>query len=162
MDWREAFLHQAKSDHMVWGKLNQARTEYSHQLHYVQMVTEKLAKGFLAKPGSTTPPRTVHAAFVRMLRLIKGRPDIRRQLGYKDAAVFASYINSLLPLADSIEKLAPASAGTTLPNPEYPWEDRSSHEVTAPALFAFPDFDPRESRMAKMVKLIQQLLRIAT
>jgi hypothetical protein len=123
------------------------------------MVTEKLAKGFLAKPG--TPPQTKHAAFAKLLRIIKGRPDIRQQLGFGSTAVFAQYVDSLLPLAEAIEGLVPSAAGTTKPNPEYPWEDPASGEVTVPAQFAFPSFDPTNPRMARMMKLVGDLLRIA-
>lgn len=48
MTWREAFLNQARSDAEIRRLLNRERTEYSHQLHYLQMVTEKLAKGLAA------------------------------------------------------------------------------------------------------------------
>jgi len=161
MDWREAFFCQARSEHAVFARLNRAQVAYSHQLHYVQMVTEKLAKGFLTKAGSAKPPQTTHIALVKMLRVIKGRPEIRKQLGYQNAAEFTGYVDALLPLAHAIERLAPSSAGTTQPNPEYPWEDLSSHQVTAPARFPFPEFDPKKPKMAKMMKLVQQLLWIA-
>jgi len=161
MDWREAFFCQARSENKIMTLLNARGVEYSHQLHYIQMVTEKLAKGFLAKAGRAEWQQTSHAAFVTMLRTIKGRPDVRTQLGYKDSQSFNRYIDSLLPLADKIEKLAPALAGTTRPNPEYPWKDRGSSDVLVPAGFAFPEFDPSDPVMVKLMNLIRQLLHIA-
>jgi hypothetical protein len=126
MTWRDAFLRQARSDYAVWQKLGTPGVEYSHRLHYLQMVAEKLAKGLLCDPGSATPPAPTHAAFVRLLQVLKTRPEIRRQLGYTDASVFKRFLDSLLDLGAKIEGLAPSAAGFAHPNPEYPWRDSNS------------------------------------
>ena len=118
MGWREAFLAQARSDHAIFFRLNDANVEYCHRLHYLQMACEKLAKGFLTPLSSATPPEPTHAVLVRMLQVLKTRPDVRRRLGFQDAARFRNYINSLLEVADKIEKLAPDLAGFSQPNPE--------------------------------------------
>jgi hypothetical protein len=162
MDWRDAFFVQAQSDYRVLKVLNQRRLEACHQLHYLQMTAEKLAKGFLARPGDTQPPPTVHSAFVRMLQVLKGRPDVRRRLGYARADVFTAYIDSLLPLAHKIERLAPALAGLRQPNPEYPWQSRPEAPVIAPARFGFPDFMPTSVLMARLFNLLSSLLDIVT
>jgi hypothetical protein len=47
MSWRAAFPIQARSDDNVRKLLNQSKIEYSHQLHYLQMGTEKLVKKLL-------------------------------------------------------------------------------------------------------------------
>src|ERR1035437_10381682 len=120
MDWHEAYLTQARSEYAVSRKLGED-VEYCHHLHYLQMVSEKLSKGILTLSGSKTPAPMSHIMFVRMLQTIKGRYDIRRQLGYESANVFNSYIDSLLGLAGKIERLSPDQAGLTQPNPEYPW-----------------------------------------
>jgi hypothetical protein len=159
MTWRDAFFLQAQREHGVRKLLNEARVEYSHQLHYLQMVTEKLAKAYAAAPGSNTPPPTTHAAFVRLLQTTKGRPDLRRQLGYADTASFREFIDSLLPLADRIEQLAPNFAGTTNPNPEYPWRDAHANEVIAPVQFDFAEFSPRSPQMIKLERLVEALIR---
>lgn len=161
MNWREAFLAQARSDAKIRDLLNRKRCEYSHQLHYLQMVTEKLAKGLMATPNNAPPAKT-HAAFVRYLQHLKGRPELRRQLGYQDRLVFRSFIDSLLPLAREIERLAPKFTGTTQPNPEYPWQPTPEHEVEVPADFSFPAFDSRSPQMMKLVLLIKNLLRITS
>ncbi len=162
MDWHDAFREQARSDHVILGRLADPAVEYCHRLHYLQMTAEKLAKSLLTPPGSAAPPPTSHAAFVRMLQVLKARPEIRRQLGFDDAAQFKSYIDSLLDLAGKIEGLAPAQAGLTHPNPEYPWGDVSTDQVQVPARFAFPEFDPRKPKMIKIHQLLRDLLRIAT
>jgi hypothetical protein len=105
------------------------------------------------------PAPTSHTAFVRMLQVLKGRPEVREQLGFRDAKVFRSYIDSLLELAGRIERLSPERAGLTQPNPEYPWEDQGTHEVCAPAEYEFPGFDPRDPRMIKLDRLLGNLLR---
>jgi len=165
MTWREAFLLQARSDHAVFDRLGALRVEVEpcHRLHYFQMATEKLAKAFLTAPAAVEAPATVHTAFVRMLQVIKGRPDIRRQLGYANARAFASFINSLLGLANRVQGLAPAVAGLTQPNPEYPWRNLGTGEIQAPAEFEFPDFDrATKPQMAKLDKLVRALLRLAS
>lgn len=125
------------------------------------MVAEKLAKCLLTPPGSASPPSTSHAGFVRMLQILKARPEIRRQLGFDDAARFKRYIDSLLDVASKIEALAPALAGLTQPNPEYPWEDLNTHVIQVPARFSFPEFDPKRPKMAKIHQLVETLLHIA-
>ncbi len=162
MDWHDAFLSQARSDYVILGRLADPAVEYCHRLHYLQMVAEKLAKSLLTPAGSSVPPPMSHAAFVRMLQVLKARPEIRRQLGFDDASRFKRYIDSLLDLASRIEALAPAQARLAKPNPEYPWEDLSTHQIQVPARFGFPEFDPRNPRMIKIYELIRDLLRIAS
>ena|SRR6266508_1422040 len=158
MNWREAFFAQARSEHVLRRQLNNAQVEYSHQLHYLQMVCEKLAKAYAAHPSSHEPPTTSHLAFVRLLQSLKSRPDARRQLGYEDSTVFRRFIDSLLPLAEKIERLAPNLAGLTSPNPEYPWREPTG-DVRAPVDYAFPEFDAKSAQMIKLERLIEALIR---
>lgn len=158
MNWREAFLHQARSDAAIRVLLNRDGCEYSHQLHYLQMMTEKLAKGLMAK-GNDPPPKT-HAGLVGCLRHVQLNRHLRRQLGYKDAKSFGAFIKSLLPLALQIQRLAPTYAGFSEPNPEYPWQPKGDDQVVSPASFLFPVFDPKQTHMIKLVTLVQNLLRV--
>jgi hypothetical protein len=160
MNWREGSLAQARSDHEMFLCLNRMPVEQCHRLHYFQMATEKLAKAVLCGRHARRPPPTSHTALVRMLQVIKTRPEIRRGLGFEDPVVFNRYVQSLLELARQIESLAPALAGTRQPNTEYPWEDVASQTVVAPALFAFTDLHPGRPRMAKLESLIRRLLKI--
>ena len=141
MSWRSAFLLQARSDYDTREILNTQRVEYCHQLHYLQMASEKLAKGFLTPVASTEPPKMTHAAFVRCLQVIKGRPDIRRALNFSSTQTFSQFVDSLLPLAEQVQRLAPSYAGIRGPNPEYPWQAATHGAVTAPAEFDLPQFD---------------------
>jgi hypothetical protein len=54
-----------------------------------------------------------------------------------------------------------SAAGFERPNPEYPWRDPASGVVRVPADFAFPAFDPRDPRMVKLDRLIDDLLSLA-
>lgn len=142
--------------------LSRQGVPYAHQLHYMQMVTEKLARSYLADPR--TQPQKTHVGFVRLLQQAKrGREsrEIRRRLGYGDDRVFAKFIDSLLPLARQVEELAPVLAGMARPNPEYPWKDLASGEIVVPVDFAFPQFSPKLPQMLKLTSLVENLLAIA-
>lgn len=160
MNWREAFLVQARSDAEIWKLLQAEKSEYCHQLHYLQMMTEKFAKSVLTPDSATNPPAMSHAAFVNCLRVIKGRPEIRRMLGYKDTKSFSRYIDSLLPIAARIESLAPSIAGTSQPNPEYPWRTQTGDEVIVPCQHDFQDLGPQSVQLNKLLLLVERLLKI--
>jgi hypothetical protein len=153
MGWHESYLIQARSEYAVLQRLSRPGVEYCHRLHYLQMVTEKLAKAMLTAVDTATAAPTSHAMFVRMLQVLKGRPEIRRQLGYSDAGIFKAFIDSLLDLAARIERLSPDQAGLTQPNPEYPWQDRTTDQVITPAQHPFTEFDPRDPKMLKIDRL---------
>ncbi len=161
MSWKSAFLAQAASDNRVRRYLRSPQIEYAHRLHYLQMVSEKLAKGWLADANDPNPPVPTHAGFVRLLQTLKGRPDVRRYLGMPAASVFKAYLDSLLDLAAQVESLAPSAAGFGRPNPEYPWRDPTSGAVLVPAEFPFPAFHPRDPRMVKLDRLIDDLFSLA-
>lgn len=162
MSWKSAFLAQAASDNRIRHLLDDVTVPYSHRLHYLQMATEKLAKGWLATEGNPAPPVPTHSGLVRLLQTLKGRPDVRRELGIRDASVFRAFVESLLDLADQIESLAPSAAGFGRPNPEYPWREPATGLVVVPAEFAFPAFDPRGAKMVKLDRLIDDLFSLAT
>ena len=158
MSWGDAFLRQARGDDEIRRLLNRSDVAYSHRLHYLQMVTEKLAKGLQADTTAAEPPLPSHRAFVRLLQVLKGRPDVRRWLGFADRTSFRASIDSLLGLARHVENLAPSSAGFTHPNPEYPWRDPTDGTIHAPVDFQFELFDPRDPRMIRLEMLVRGLL----
>ena len=77
MTWKQAFRKQARSDYDIFSEFNNATNlkPICHQLHYLQMATEKLAKSFFCDQ-TLEPPRKTHYGFVRLLRMLKTRPDI--------------------------------------------------------------------------------------
>jgi hypothetical protein len=161
MDWREAFLKQARSDFQMMEQLAKSGAEACHRLHYLQMATEKLARGWGASPGSPEPPPMTHIALVRLLQQIKGMPWVCRKLGYDDHRVFSSFVKSLFGVAGKVQGLVPSEAGYDQPNPEYPWRNRGTNTVYSPCDFEFEEFNPRDVRLKRLVQLVRDLLRIA-
>jgi hypothetical protein len=156
MNWKEAYFSQAWSDYGVFKTLNKGNIALCHKLHYLQMASEKLAKGFLCE--SNRPPKKTHFAFVKFLRVSRHRPEYRRKLGYGDnRQLYYSVIDSLLPVADRIEQLAPVGGDFDKANPEYPWRDKNG-VVNCPCLYAFSDFKKRE--LLRLQTLISSLFSI--
>ena len=135
--YQELWWQQAQSDHAVLVLLRRQGASPCHQLHYLQMVVEKLGKARFWRSGK--PPDKNHAFFVEFLRSLGGVPQSRRE---QLAGVFAfarfedlqSWIRAILPLAYDLERLAPTLREDG-PNPEYPWPHAAPEHV--PATFEF-------------------------
>ncbi|MBW3623676.1 MAG: hypothetical protein KY468_09750 [Armatimonadetes bacterium] len=155
-DWRSAFFQQARSDYEVFHVLRKEDAPFSHQLHYLQVATEKMSKGFAASVGGPRPPRT-HHTFVTFMRIARGMPNLRHACGFQQADPYRAYIDSLLPVAHLIENLAPVGE-LDRPNPEYPWEQ--GDEVAVPVEYPFPDLDFKLPRMMKMLNFIDRCFEI--
>lgn len=161
MKWHEAYFEQARSDHEIFMKLNDPSVEDCHRLHYLQMTTEKLSKALMSNfSNQNTAPIKTHKSVVKMLKVIKQRPEISRQLRYRNHASFSSYINGLLPFAEQVERLAPALA-MDQENPEYPWQYLHSSDVIAPSKHSFKVFDPKSSKVGQFTNLLRSLLKIS-
>lgn len=162
MNWRQAFLLQAESDYRVLQSLeNTDGVEDCHRLHYLQMMSEKLAKGYLADDQSDGDSRkATHAALVRLLQTIKSMPYVRQRLRMEDTQRFNAYIKAMLPLAEQIQALAPAIAGFEAPNPEYPWLDKASGSVVVPCQYEFRPFSSSNRQMIRLMSLLHDLLLI--
>jgi hypothetical protein len=151
MTWRGAYFEQAWSDFNVYLDLNARNAVLCHKLHYLQMTTEKLAKGFQCPTSGDPHPRT-HFVFVEFLRRLKKNPIYYYKLmGFSSKRAFSSHIETLLPTSDLIERLAPSGGNFDKVNPEYPWVDKQGN-VKCPASYAFPEFKKRE------LSMIQSLL----
>jgi hypothetical protein len=103
--------------------LRRQRVPPCHQLHYLQMITEKLGKAYFWRMGH--PPRMSHASLVRFLQALENRPNedrnrIAHLFGFGRGHDFGNWIPAIIPLAHELEKLAPDLARDG-PNPEYPW-----------------------------------------
>jgi hypothetical protein len=135
--WDHAFLEQARSDWETYSLIAKSHCAECHNLHYLQMTTEKLGKAMLLKSGSGIQDvRQSHRAFVRFLQLSARTPRIRETLGM-DYRQLKSHIDSILPLAERIERIVPGIDNFG-PNPEYPWENPSG-EIKVPASYSFPE-----------------------
>lgn len=136
--YQRLWWEQTRSDHAVLLLLRRQGASPCHQLHYLQMVTEKLGKAYFWRTGS--PPRKSHASFVRFLQALDDRrePDrtrIAEFLGFGRAQDLENWIPTITPLAYDLERLAPALAGDNGPNPEYPWPRVAP--VDAPVFYQF-------------------------
>jgi hypothetical protein len=148
IDRRGAFRAQALSDYDMLRDLIARGAPHCHQLHYLQMAMEKLAKAFNTPLGGR--PSRSHKAFGDFVRTGQRHPQLQRACGFTRGDQFAAYLNSLRDLADKIEDLSPE--GGDHPNPEYPWEQGGA--VHAPVAFRFGDFDLRAPKMVKMLEFI--------
>ena len=128
------YLTQARSDFHALRALKGA--DPCHQIHYLQMATEKLAKAYFWRVGK--PLKKRHDFFVKFLRAARKRGDIGRILGIKPTANWEAYVDSVLPVTLAVEQMAPSEAGDG-PNAEYPWPHEAPEQ--APATFAFPVWD---------------------
>ena len=134
--WANAYLEQARSDWETRKVVMENTCAACHELHYLQMTTEKLGKAGLLRGGTNldSVSRT-HKTFVRFLRVAARNPSLREAFQF-NARQLQAYVKEVLPVADQIERLAPALAQNG-PNAEYPWETLSG-EVKVPASYGFP------------------------
>lgn len=155
--WKEAFLQQARSDFMVLLHLKQTTLDYCHFLHYLQMASEKLAKSHLCH--GTNPPKFVHDALVKFIRVESIAGKLRWSYPGFSAAQYRETMKDLLPLAQKIEALAPEK-NVSCPNPEYPWifPGSSATEVIAPAQYHFPHFDKKNFQMIRFFEFLKKQL----
>lgn len=156
MDWRTAYLTQAKSDYAMLLKLIREEAPLCHCLHYLQMTTEKMAKGFLTSRGGNRYPKT-HDAFRRFVQIAGGRLEFRAASHFTQAGPFAAYITNLHDIAQKVENLSPE--GSDHPNPEYPWEERGT--ILLPTEYAFDDLALENPKMVKLLQFIADCFTLA-
>ena len=154
-DWRTAYFRQAQADYETLQLLEEADAAFCQQLHYLQMATEKLAKGFASAPGGPPQPK-VHRGYAQFLQQVKRRPELQTLFPGNPNQV-TPYINALLPYARFIEDLAPANANNG-PNAEYPWQTPTG--VIAPVDYAFSDLKFNARGMLNMLKFIRRCFQI--
>ena len=135
--YQELWLRQAISDYEVLLLLSERGVAASHQIHYLQMATEKLGKAYFWRSGA--PPPHSHAGFVQFLRSLSGitakeQRHIAQVFQFKRMKDFQNFVRAILPMAYALERLAPALANDG-PNPEYPWPQNAPR--FAPVSFDF-------------------------
>jgi hypothetical protein len=128
--YQELWWKQCQADYAVYELLRREGSAPCHQLHYLQMVTEKIAKAHLWQSGSS-PPKS-HVGFHHFIRYLsfkkRDSERIARIFYFARFEDFRSWIRTTLPIAYSLERIAPDLAMNG-PNPEYPWP----HEQPAAA-----------------------------
>jgi hypothetical protein len=129
MSWSKAFARQSQSDFEARDHLLQnARLPQCHQLHYLQMAMEKLAKAHLVAEGSdSTTIQGSHAYIAKVIPLI-----VRQMLSRTSGKGQAWVVDAIRQLTRKIELLAPAvdDGGAVPSNCEYPWQTANGEIVT--------------------------------
>jgi hypothetical protein len=146
------YLVQARSDWTIFQLLS--RQSVCQQLHYLQMVTEKLGKAFFWKgPGAEN---LGHAAFSRFVRAIATNRRVAELIGFPDIISFREWCSDVSILAYALERLAPAIANDG-PNPEYPWPRAAPRH--APVEHQFDTWEELNTRNGHCLRrLVQQIL----
>ena len=152
--WRRAFIRQARSDFEVFASLG--TQPLCHQLHYLQMTAEKIAKALLCPDDRSRPPRT-HTVFVRFLQIAKASRDLRKPTGMSKNQ-FREYLDGMLSVGNALENLAPVG-DVDKPNTEYPWE--AGGKVISPLDYPFADLRLTSLSMSKLLKFLGLCLMVA-
>lgn len=137
-NYQELWWKQARSDHDVLVHFRLRGFNPCHQLHYLQMATEKLAKAYFWRSG-TAPPMS-HVGIRQFLKRLgtagsSERRRIAKVFDFNRFDDFQNWIHLVSPLAYELERLAPAFARGVGPNPEYPWPHVAP--AVAPVSFSF-------------------------
>lgn len=159
MTWSRAFRRQAESDYQIFKRFAGKDSDVAicHRLHALQMATEKLAKSYLSA-GASEPPKKTHLALVRFIKALSSNPDIRDRFTFgNNRRQFKAYIDSLIPLAEQIEALAPVGGDIERVNPEYPWLN-GRQEIMCPADYSFPEFT--KSDLVRLARFIDRFLEV--
>lgn len=160
-DYQRVWWEQTRSDLWILNLLRKGSAAPCHQLHYIQMLTEKLGKAYFWRTNK--PPKKSHAFFVKFLQalLARSQTDVEQiagLLGFGRAKDFENWIPTIAPLAHDIERLAPDLAGDG-PNPEYPWPREKPTEH--PAGHDFPVWEQLTTtgRGRQLLKAIDAAVR---
>jgi len=154
-----AYLLQAEADWKMFKEAWQSSLPRSHGLHFLQMATEKAGKAYLAAGGETLKKlKRSHHAFVKFLQTLPRNWPLQTSNGFHNRAAFRNRVANLKPLAESIERLAPALARDG-PNPEYPWKEPRG-EVKCPWQHKFEDIKKQidSSKGMNLRKLIEHAI----
>ena len=114
----QAYLEQAKADFRSYMTLKFNNQPTSQWLHCLQMSMEKTGKAYLAAHGSDFEQlRKSHLAFGRFVRILERNRNIQKSWKISKSQLH-QHLKQLLPLIDSIERLAPAlSTGPNATDP---------------------------------------------
>ena len=147
-DWALAYAAQSQSDWGIYWLLVRHRPPVPacHELHYLQMATEKIAKAYMFRDTATREQglQQAHVAFSKMIGMFLKSPQVKawyrnRPSDLSEIAVVAHR------LARSIEKLNPAVDREGSPtNVEYPWESGGAIHVPCQQT-VFPTVRPLEA-----------------
>lgn len=158
--FQETWWEQTCSDLVTLKILQTGGAAPCHELHYLQMTTEKIGKAYFCR--KLVPPRKSHASFVKFLQALNDRKErdrIAAVLGFGTSDQMESYIRSIADLAYRLEKLAPALAGLDGVNCEYPWPQNQPEFSPAHHSFEIWEMLHQTGRGRKFMKFIEQCVR---
>jgi len=150
-----AYLRQARSDLECYYLLNGQGSHECHQLHFLQMATEKLARSRLAAALKAEPPRS-HVAFFKWLTLLRNSDRVLvSRLRLKSKSAERGFIDGLKKVGHAIESLAPNVADDRLggANAEYPWAAPNSQPIS-PLDHNFSTNGLEDLAVMKLVKFV--------
>ena len=134
----QAFIAQARSDWAVHRILAERDVVAAcHELHYLQMACEKLAKAYRLRDTDSPVEEVLsrHTGFAKFIGPFFAAV-LKDEYRGKDAQL-RGLISRARALAREIERLAPATDRVAWPeNAEYPWE--RDGRVIAPCTYGFP------------------------
>lgn len=156
-----AFYRQAASDWQVYLRLTQVKElPVCHQLHYLQMACEKLAKAYRLRDLAADVDELAkkHTGFVKFINAFLLSPQILTEYEKKHAALQAIR-QSAAAIARGVEELAPAIDRLHTPtNAEYPWE--SAGRVVAPCDHTYPSLSLLHAAGGRaFLKLVERAFR---
>ena len=157
-EWADAFALQARSDWALYDRLSKLPgVPLCHQLHFLQMACEKIAKAYRARDTDMDVKEvtTHHVGFVKFVNAFFKSPGIRQDYEGKEAQlqVLAGHARRI---AAQVEKLAPAADRVATPsNAEYPWEEAGC--VVVPCEHDFPNLSLlREAGGRNFLKMVRR------
>jgi len=155
-----AFYDQALSDWKVYGHLTRLGLPRCHELHYLQMACEKLAKAYRLRNVSADVDGIIsrHTGFVGFINVYPRSPAILAEYEGQDAR-HKEVCRTSSTIAREIEKLAPAIDREESPeNAEYPWEREDT--VLVPCQYPFPALSLLDAHGGRaFLKLVDRAFR---
>jgi len=153
----QAYLEQAKADFESYKLLKISDQPISQWLHFLQMSSEKAGKAYLAAYGSSSEQlRKSHLAFGRFIRILPRNKLLQRDWKISSEQL-KQYLNQIHPIADRIERLAPALSNG--PNAEYPWM-LPDGEIRVPCTHDFKDIvsELESVRGRNLLKILERAI----
>ena len=137
--WASAFAEQSRSDWQVYDHLAaEPEIPACHQLHYLQMACEKIAKAYRCRDRSVNLEELLkrHVGFAKFIGSFLASPSMKE--AYRGRAAQLREVARLARARSrEIEKLAPAVDRAASPeNAEYPWD--SGEKVISPCQYSYP------------------------
>jgi hypothetical protein len=137
--WGSAFAVQSRSDWQAYDRLAaEPRIPICHELHYLQMACEKIAKAYRCRDTAANLEELLarHVGFSKFMGSFLASPCLKEAYKGRDAQR-REVAKLARALAREIEKLAPAIDRVASPeNAEYPWQ--SGENIVAPCQYDYP------------------------